>query len=86
MDKELEKIRHSASHILATAVKHLYPKAKLGIGPAIEDGFYYDFDDLKITEDSLKSIEQGMKKIIKQDLKFTKKEVSKAIDMINKVK
>ena len=41
---DLEKIRHSASHVLASAVKELFPEAKLGIGPAIDDGFYYDFD------------------------------------------
>ena len=67
MDKELEKIRHSTAHILATAVKHLYPKAKLGIGPAIEDGFYYDFDNLKISPQDLKKIEKEMQKIITTD-------------------
>jgi len=76
MDKELEKIRHSASHILATAVKHLYPKAKLGIGPAIEDGFYYDFDNLKITPNDLKKIEKEMQKIIAADYKFKKRKIT----------
>src|SRR3989344_2918254 len=78
MDKDLEKLRHSISHILATAVKHIYPNAKLGIGPAIEDGFYYDFDNLNIKEQDLIKIENEMQKIIKENQKFQKKEVSKS--------
>ena len=77
MDKDLEKLRHSTSHILATAVKRLYPNAKLGIGPAIEDGFYYDFDNLNIKEQDLIKIENEMQKIIKENQKFQKKEISK---------
>ena len=58
--------RHTTSHILAQAVKHIWPEAKLAIGPAIENGFYYDFDlDHKFTEDDLKKIEKEMKKIMK---------------------
>jgi len=53
MVSNLKKLRHSTAHVLAEAVLSLYPKAKLGIGPSIEDGFYYDFDNLKITEDDL---------------------------------
>ncbi len=68
MDKELEKIRHSAAHILAQAVKELYPKAKLGIGPAIEEGFYYDFDNLDIKEKDLEKIEAKMREIVKKNL------------------
>jgi threonyl-tRNA synthetase len=68
---KLEKIRHSASHILAQAVLTLYPDTKLGIGPAIEDGFYYDFKfSSPIEEDDLKNIEKEMKKIIKKNLPF----------------
>jgi threonyl-tRNA synthetase len=68
---KLEKIRHSASHILAQAVLKLYPDAKLGIGPAIDDGFYYDFDfSSPIEESDLKKIESEMKKIIKKNLPF----------------
>ncbi|MBU1204055.1 MAG: threonine--tRNA ligase [Nanoarchaeota archaeon] len=66
----LEVLRHSASHVLAIAVKNLYPDVKLGIGPAIEDGFYYDFDNLKISEGDLDKIEKKMKEIIKKNLKF----------------
>ncbi|MAG45520.1 MAG: threonine--tRNA ligase [Nanoarchaeota archaeon] len=78
MDKQLEKIRHSTAHILAFAVKKLYPSAKLAIGPAIKDGFYYDFDNLEISEKDLKKIEKKMKKLIKQNLKFSKKNPTKA--------
>jgi threonyl-tRNA synthetase len=68
---KLEKIRHSASHVLAQAVLTLYPDTKLGIGPAIEDGFYYDFKfSSPIEEDDLKKIEKEMKKIIKKNLPF----------------
>ena len=65
----LEKMRHSASHILAQAVLNLYPDAKLGIGPAIESGFYYDFEFSEpIEEEDLPKIEKEMKKIIKKGL------------------
>ena len=63
--------RHTASHILAQAVKRLYPNAKLAIGPAVDDGFYYDFDiDEKFTPDDLLKIEAEMKKIVKEDIKL----------------
>lgn len=77
MDKQLEKIRHSTSHILAAAVKKLYPKAQLGIGPATEEGFYYDFDSVDIKEEDFKKIENEMEKLISQNLKFSKKNVTK---------
>ncbi len=60
-------MRHTASHVLAQAVKRLYPTAKLAIGPAIENGFYYDFDiDVNLNVDDLKKIEEEMKKIVKE--------------------
>lgn len=59
---------HSAAHILAHAVKNLYPDAKNTIGPATEDGFFYDFDDLPVKEDDFPKIEEEMKKIIKKNL------------------
>lgn len=66
-----EALRHTASHILAQAVKRLYPETKLAIGPAIKDGFYYDFDrDHPFTEDELGLLEAEMKKIIKENLKL----------------
>ena len=72
MDKQLEKIRHSTAHILAASIKKLYPKAKLGIGPAIEDGFYYDFDDLNLTPNDFHKIEKEMQILIDKNLKFKK--------------
>ena len=61
--------RHTTSHILAQAVKRLYPQTKLAIGPAIDDGFYYDFDtDVSFTQDVLEKIEEEMKKIVKEKL------------------
>jgi threonyl-tRNA synthetase len=87
---ELNTLRHSASHILAAAVKHLYPDAKLAIGPAIADGFYYDFDfssdsenaersrSVTISDKDLPAIEKEMQKIIKQNPHFTRRTVSKA--------
>ncbi len=63
--------RHTASHILAQAVKRLYPNVKLAIGPAVDDGFYYDFDiDQKFTPEDLLKIEEEMKKIVKEDIKL----------------
>ena len=76
MDKDLEKIRHSASHLLAAAIKNLHPNVKLGIGPAIEEGFYYDFDGLEIKEEEFNKIEKEVQKLIDQNLKFTKKIVT----------
>ena len=69
-EPKLEVIRHTTSHIMAQAVKRLYPNAKLAIGPAIENGFYYDFDDIDVKEADLEKIEAEMKKIIKENLKI----------------
>lgn len=77
MDAELEKLRHSCSHVLAQAVKKLFPKAKLGIGPAIEDGFYYDFDGVDFKEEDLERIEKEMHKTIKENQKFEELDVTK---------
>ncbi|MBR1568136.1 MAG: TGS domain-containing protein, partial [Lachnospiraceae bacterium] len=66
-DEEGRKtFRHTASHVLAQAVKHLYPDAKCTIGPAIDEGFYYDFDMQPLTREDLDKIEEEMKKIVKQ--------------------
>lgn len=63
--------RHTASHIMAQAVKRLYPDAKLAIGPAVDNGFYYDFDvETKFTPEDLAKIEAEMKKIVKEDIKL----------------
>ena len=67
----LEILRHTTSHVLAQAIKRIYPDAKLAIGPAIENGFYYDIDlDYKIVQEDLVKIEDEMKKIIKENLKI----------------
>ena len=72
---DLATLRHSASHVLAAAVLEMFPEAKLGIGPAIEGGFYYDFllPRTLIPED-LGLIEKKMQHLIKQNLKFEKYE------------
>ena len=59
--------RHTTSHVLAQALKRLYPEAKLAIGPAIEDGYYYDFDMKSLTREDLDAIEKEMKKVIKEN-------------------
>ena len=71
----LHTLRHSCSHVMAQAVQKLFPQAKLAIGPAVENGFYYDFDmtdGYAFTEDDLAKIEEEMKNIIKQNLSFEK--------------
>ncbi|HHY14148.1 MAG TPA: threonine--tRNA ligase, partial [Thermoanaerobacterales bacterium] len=89
-DDEGKRIyRHSASHILAQAVKRLYPNVKLGIGPAIENGFYYDFDVKKaFTPEDLDAIEKEMQLIIKENLPYEKIVVDreKAIEMAKELK
>jgi threonyl-tRNA synthetase len=74
----LEILRHSASHVLAAGVLHLYPEAKLGVGPAVEDGFYYDFKLPKnLSEDDLKPIEDEMAKIIRENAPFERATLSR---------
>ncbi len=73
-----ETLRHTASHILAQAVKRLYPDTRLGIGPPIEDGFYYDFDTAhRFTPEDFEKIEAEMKRIVKQSLPITCKVMSR---------
>ena len=78
-DTKIYKIRHSLSHILSMAVLDKYPEAKVTIGPAIENGFYYDFDfgEIKISDSDLKDFQKKMKKIISQKIDFEKIEISK---------
>ena len=77
-NEKMERIRHSASHVMAEAVLSLFPDAKFGIGPAIENGFYYDFDlPRTLTPDDLPVIESAMSNIIANDLPFTQEEVSR---------
>jgi threonyl-tRNA synthetase len=76
--ENIEKIRHSLSHIMAQAVLEFWPKAKIGMGPAIENGFYYDFEfPAPPTTDDLAKIEDRMQEIIRQGEKFEKEEISK---------
>ncbi|WP_321834830.1 threonine--tRNA ligase [Clostridium butyricum] len=77
-EKAVEVIRHSSAHIMAQAVKRLYKNAKLAIGPSIANGFYYDFDiDTPIIKEDLEKIEKEMNKIVKENLKFERIDVSK---------
>ena len=70
---------HSSSHLMAHAIKSLYPEAKFGVGPAIENGFYYDFDiNKKLDEEDLQKIEHQMEVIAKEDHKFNRSELPKA--------
>ena len=72
----LDILRHSAAHVMAQAVQDLFPDAKLGIGPPITDGFYYDFDvEEPFTPDDLAKIEARMKKIVKEGQKFDRREI-----------
>ncbi len=76
--KEYDILNHSSSHIMAAAIKKIFPGAKFAIGPSIKEGFYYDFDiDRNVSTEDLPLIEEEMKKIIKADYKFEKKEISK---------
>lgn len=68
-EEQRHAFRHTSAHVLAQAIKELWPEAKLAIGPAIDDGFYYDIDlDHKIDENDLRMLEKAMKKIVKQNL------------------
>lgn len=85
MDEQLQTLRHSASHVLAQAVKRLYPDAKLAIGPAIDTGFYYDFDtEHTFTMEDLEALEKEMKKIAKENLKIERFELprSEALELM----
>lgn len=78
-DKDLNTLNHSCAHVLAQAVKHLYPQAKFWVGPVVEEGFYYDIDlgDQTISDDDLTKIEKEMKKICKDGKRIVRHEVSK---------
>ncbi len=77
-DEGISVYRHTTAHVLAQAVKRLFPQARLAIGPSIENGFYYDFDvDKPFTTEDLEAIEGEMKKIVKEDLKLERFELSR---------
>ena len=83
-EEELKSMRHSLAHIMAQAIQHLWPQAKFGVGPAIDNGFYYDIylDNGTISEADLPKIEEEMRKIVAADYPFEKRDVSveEAID------
>ena len=78
-DEKLNVLNHSCAHLLAQAVKHLYPNDKFWVGPVIEEGFYYDIDlgDEVITEEDLPKIEKEMKKCSKDNKRIVREEISK---------
>ena len=84
-NEKLQTLRHSASHIMAQAVQNLFPNAKLAIGPAIENGFYYDFDieGTTLNEENLKDIEKEMRKLVEQNLTFEKHVIPDVEKQIN---
>ena len=76
-EKGIDILRHSAAHIMAQAVKRLFPETKVTIGPVIENGFFYDFDPINpFTEEDLPLIEKEMEKIVKENYKFEREEMS----------
>ena len=79
-DERLSVLNHSCAHLLAQAVKHLYPEAKFWVGPVISEGFYYDIDlgDYKITDEDIPKIEHEMKKIAKDGKRIVRHEISKS--------
>ena len=82
-DKNLSVLNHSCAHLMAQAVKHLYPNAKFWVGPVIEEGFYYDIDlgDEVIKEEDLPKIEKEMKKLSKDGKRIVRHEISKDEDL-----
>ncbi|MBM3703232.1 MAG: threonine--tRNA ligase, partial [Actinobacteria bacterium] len=77
-EKANDILNHSSSHIMAAAIKKVFPDAKFAIGPAIKEGFYYDFETKKsVAIEDLSLIEEEMKKIIKSNCKFERSEISK---------
>ena len=79
-DESLNTLNHSCAHMMAQAVKHLYPNAKFWVGPVVEEGFYYDMDlgDVMLTDEDIAKIEKEMKKVAKSGCKIYRREISKA--------
>ncbi len=77
-EEGLDAYRHSSAHIMAQAVQNLFPDVKIGMGPSIKDGFYYDFDTEHVfTPEDLEKIEEEMERIVREDLRFERREVSR---------
>ena len=80
VDEKLQMMRHSCAHVMAEAILHLFPGTKIAIGPAIDNGFYYDFEfpeDHKLSEDDFPAVEKEMRRILTTNAEFVRKEVSK---------
>ena len=79
-DERLNTLNHSCAHVMAQAVKHLYPQAKFWVGPVVKEGFYYDIDlgDDIINDEAIAAIEKEMKKVCKEGKKIYRREISKA--------
>ena len=79
-DERLNTLNHSCAHVMAQAVKHLYPEAKFWVGPVVKEGFYYDIDlgENAVNDDVIAAIEKEMKKICKEGKKIYRREISKA--------
>ncbi|MGN1352834.1 MAG: threonine--tRNA ligase, partial [Bacilli bacterium] len=79
-DEKLSILNHSGAHLLAQAVKHLYPNALFWVGPVIDEGFYYDIDlgDIKLNDEDLVSIEKEMKKISKDGKRIIREELTRS--------
>ena len=79
-DENLNTLNHSCAHMMAQAVKHLYPNAKFWVGPVVEEGFYYDMDlgDKMLTDEDVEAIEKEMKKVAKTGVKIYRREITKA--------
>src|SRR3954453_17559024 len=85
---DVETMRHSTAHVMAHAVKRLWPQARFGIGPTVENGFYYDIDlDVKLTPEDLPKIEAEMAKVVKENQPFIRKEhsIDEALAMFRKL-
>ena len=79
-EERLNTLNHSCAHVMAQAIKHLYPQAKFWVGPVVAEGFYYDVDlgEDVITDESIAAIEKEMKKVCKEGKKIYRREISKS--------
>ena len=88
-NEQLNTLNHSCAHVMAQAIKHLYPQAKFWVGPVVAEGFYYDVDlgDEVVSDEAIAKIEKEMKKICKDGKRIVRREISKeeALEMFNKI-
>ncbi|HCJ08383.1 MAG TPA: threonine--tRNA ligase, partial [Lachnospiraceae bacterium] len=78
-NEELKTLNHSCAHLMAQAIKHLYPQAKFWVGPVVAEGFYYDVDfgDETVNDETIAAIEKEMKKVAKTGKRIVRKEITK---------